>query len=224
MKTIPNTSGVTKSVVLVLAAWLALVLTLGSLGVFVTHPGTPPLPILLGVVAPLISFLAAYRISPAFHEFVVTFDLRLAAGMQAWRFAGMEFLALYTHGVLPGFFAWPAGLGDMAVGLTAPWVILALIRSPGFAASRRFVLWNLSGILDLIIALSCGALGALFSHGTRGEISTGPMSQLPLLLIPAYLVPLFLMLHFTALIQARRAREAFQNHAGEIIPLAAAKQ
>src|SRR5262249_11237234 len=47
--------------------------------------------------------------------------------------------ALYVHGVLPGAFAWPAGLGDIAIGVTAPWVALALVRRPGFATSRVFV-------------------------------------------------------------------------------------
>jgi hypothetical protein len=79
-------------------------------------------------------------LSRDFRDFILTFDLRLATGIQAWRFAGFAFLALYAHHVLPGLFAWPAGLGDMAIGITAPWVILALIRRPGFAASRPFVI------------------------------------------------------------------------------------
>jgi len=84
--------------------------------------------------------------------------------------------------------------------------MLALIRRPSFAASRLFVVWNLLGMLDLIVAVSSGGLNALLSRGIPGEITTGPMTQLPLILIPAYLVPIFFMLHLSALFQVRRLR------------------
>ena len=124
--------------------------------------------------------------------------------MQAWRWAGFGFLTLYTYGVLPGIFAWPAGLGDMAIGVTAPLVLSALLRRPGFAASKSFVAWNLSGILDLTVAVSIGALVPLLAPNFYGAVSTAPMTQLPLVLVPTYLVPTFLILHLTALFQARR--------------------
>jgi hypothetical protein len=167
-------------------------------------PGTPPLPILLGAVLPIVVFFLAFSFSKAFHEFVLTFDLRLAAGIQAWRFAGLGFLALYANGVLPGAFAWPAGLGDMAVGMIAPWILLALIRRPSFASSGWFKVWNWFGILDLVVALSSGGLNSMLSHGMPGEITIRPMTQLPLVLIPAYFVPIFVMLHLAALFQARK--------------------
>ncbi len=195
---------VTSVVAVVLAIWLALVLFLGAAGAFVRPPGTPPFPILVGVTAPIIVFLATFRLSRAFREFVLAIDPRLAAGIQAWRFAGLGFLALYTYGVLPGVFAWPAGLGDIAIGVTAPWVILALIRRPGFAAGKTFVVWNLLGILDLVVAVSTGALSSALALGIAAETTTGPMARLPLLLVPAYFVPLFIMLHLAALFQAPR--------------------
>jgi hypothetical protein len=134
-------------------------------------------------------------------------DLGLITGIQAWRFAGLGFLALYAHGVLPGVFAWPAGVGDIAIGLTAPWMALRLTRKPASVSSGLFVVWNLLGILDLIIAVGMGAVGPAFAAGISGEITTSPMARLPLVLIPAYFVPLFVMLHFAALFQARRQVE-----------------
>jgi hypothetical protein len=111
---------------------------------------------------------------------------------------------LYFYGVLPGAFAWPAGLGDMAIGVTAPLVLSALLRRPGFASSKSFVAWNLSGILDLTVAVSIGALVPLLAPNFYGTVTTAPMTKLPLVLVPTYLVPTFLMLHLTALFQARR--------------------
>ena len=196
--------GIRRAVAITLTVWLLLVVSLGAAGVFVGPPGTPPLPIAIGVAAPLALFFASLRLSRSFREFVLSLDLRLIAGMQAWRWAGLGFLSLYAHNVLPAVFALPAGLGDMAIGVTAPWIILALVRQPGFAARGTFIRWNVLGILDLLIAVSIGAVSALFATGAPGEISTAPMATLPLLLIPAFLVPLFLMLHTSALMQSRQ--------------------
>ena len=196
--------GIRLAVAITLTAWLLLVVSLGVAGVFVGPPGTPPLPIAMAVAVPLVLFFAWQRLSQSFREFVLTLDLRLIAGMQAWRWAGLGFLSLYAHNILPAVFALPAGLGDMAIGVTAPWMILALIRQPGFAARGAFIRWNVLGILDLLIAVSIGAASAFFTTGAPGEISTAPMATLPLLLIPAFLVPLFLMLHSAALMQSRQ--------------------
>jgi hypothetical protein len=92
----------------------------------------------------------------------------------------------------------------MAIGATAPWIMLALMREPGFAARGTFIRWNVLGILDLLVAISIGTVSTLLATGAPGEISTAPMATLPLLLIPAFLVPLFLMLHTAALMQSRQ--------------------
>lgn len=197
-------SGITLSVTLVLTVWLLLIVSLGGANAFVGRPGTPPFAIAIGFGAPLLLFFAWLWLSQSFRDFVLSLDLRLIAGIQAWRWAGLGFLALYAHNVLPAIFALPAGLGDMAIGFAAPWMILALVRQPDFAASAAFIRWNVLGILDLIIAVSIGALSATLATGAPGEITTAPMSTLPLLLIPAFLVPLFLMLHAAALMQSRR--------------------
>jgi len=199
-----TTHGIGLTVAVVLAAWFVLVSVLGAVGGFAAPPGTPPLPIFIGVVAPIVAFFLFFWFSSAFRDFVLGIDLRVATAIQAWRAAGLGFIALYVYGVLPGSFAWPAGLGDLAIGLTAPWVILTLIRRPGFAASNVFVAWNVLGLLDLVNAVSVGALSSALATGAPGEITTGPMAQLPLVLVPAYLVPIFVMLHAAALFQSRR--------------------
>ncbi|MEW9570799.1 hypothetical protein ABQJ54_03485 [Rhodanobacter sp. Si-c] len=195
--------GIHPGVILALAAWFVLVVLLGVSGAFVGRPGQPPVAIAIGVGAPLLLFFAWLRYSPSFRAFVLSLDLRLITAMQAWRWAGLGFLSLYAHGVLPAMFALPAGLGDMAVGFAAPWMILALVRRRDFAASRAFVRWNVLGMLDLAMAITLGTLSASPSTGALGEVTTAPMATLPLLVIPAFLVPLFLMLHTAALMQSR---------------------
>ena len=112
-------SGIPLSVTLVLTIWLLLVVSLGAAGAFVGRPGTPPFAIAIGVGAPLLLFFAWLWLSQSFRDFVLSLDLRVIAGIQAWRWAGLGFLSLYAHKVLPAMFALPAGLGDMAIGFAA---------------------------------------------------------------------------------------------------------
>ena len=146
---------------------------------------------------------AGWTVGP-FRDFVMSIDLTVITGIQAWRFGGLGFIALYAYGVLPGLFAWPAGLGDMAIGLTAPLVILALRRKPAFAANWVFWVWNLLGILDLVVAVGLGALSSVQGIGISAQIPIFPMGTMPLVMVPVFLVPLFLMLHLASLFQARR--------------------
>jgi hypothetical protein len=189
-----------------MALWLGLVFLLGARGAFVGTPGSPPLPIFFGFAIPLAVFFAAYFGWGRFRAFVLGADLRLVAAIQGWRWAGLGFLSLYAHRILPGLFAFPAGFGDMAIGFTAPWIVLGLIRDPSFAAGKRFIVWNIMGILDLVVAVSLGTICSGFIPGLTGNVTTSAMARLPLVLIPAYLAPFFIILHFTALVQARRVK------------------
>jgi hypothetical protein len=210
-----NRSSTKLLVSVVLALWLGIVLLLGSQGAFVGGPDSPPLPIFFGLATPLALFFAAYFGWSAFREFILSADLRLVTAIQAWRWAGLGFLSHYAHGILPGLFAFPAGLGDMAIGVTAPWILLGLIRDKSFVTSRRYVIWNLLGILDLAVAVSMGVICSGFLRGITLNVTTGAMGQLPLVLIPAYMVPVFIMLHFTALTQVRRAIRLEKSIAGK---------
>src|SRR5437763_8511028 len=206
-----------RSVVFVaLPLWFGVVFLLASQGAFVGSANSPPLPIFFGVAIPLAVFLAAYFGSTPFRDFILGADLRFVAAIEAWRWGGLGFLSLYANGILPGLFALPAGLGDMAIGITAPCIVLRLIRNPLFAASRRFVIWNILGIADFVVAVSMGALssGAFPGiNGLIGNVTTSPMTRFPLVLIPAFMVPFFTMLHLTALFQARQLAHA---HPGSV--------
>ena len=198
----PATGRAPASLLIVLAAWLAAVLALGARGTFMAPPHTPPLALLIAFVVPIGAGVIAYRVSARFRERVLAVEPRVFVSLQAWRFAGFSFITLYVHGILPGFFAWPAGLGDMAIGVTAPLILGRLTQSPAFASSRAFVRWNLLGLLDLFVAISLGAIGGFLLSDQ--PVTTAPMATLPLVLIPAFLVPGFILMHFAALAQARR--------------------
>lgn len=193
-------------VALVLVAWLVLVSALAANGAFLGTPGAPPLALLGAFTLPLAAFYAAYRLSTPFRTFALRIEPRVLLGMQAWRFAGFVFLALAAHSIVPGLFAWPAGLGDMAIGLTAPWMVSIANRRPDFTRSGAFVVWNLLGVLDLVVAVALGAMGSFLLADGAHAVTTVPMATMPLILIPSYFVPLFLMMHFVALAQVRVQR------------------
>jgi hypothetical protein len=210
-----NTPPVKFTVAVTLILWMGLIFVLGAKGTFDTPAAALPPPLLLGVTGPILIFLGLFWTAGSFRDFVLAADLRLVTGVQAWRFLGFGFLALYAHGLLPGLFAWPAGLGDMAIAMTAPWVVVALVQRPAFAASKGFVTWHLLGLLDFAVALGTGVLASSAALGLGGAVTTDPLGRLPLVLVPCYLVPLFTMLHLTAILQARRARPGHPDRAAK---------
>lgn len=189
-----------------LAVWLVAVLLLGNNGFFVASPGTPPVTLLVAATAPVILFLFAVSLSPAVREFALAVDLKVATAIHAWRLGGYTFLILYSYGYLPGYFAWPAAVGDMLIGATAPF-LLPKIDKAGFVQSRTFVFWNVLGMLDLVLAVGMGGLGSLLVDNSAGVFPTTIMSQLPLVLVPTFFVPVFLVLHVIALLQAKQQRD-----------------
>ena len=191
----------------VLTVWFALAAVAGTSGIFIAGPDQVFRPVLLSVVVPIAVFLGLYAASPAFRGFVMSQDIRFLTMLQLWRVLGFAFLPLYAFGVLPGLFAWPAGLGDVAMGLTAPFVVLALMRRPEFARSGRFIVWNLLGLLDFVGAavtstLASGAFPAL----SAGPITSAPLEYWPLILFPSFIVPLFVFMHLSVLFQVRALR------------------
>jgi hypothetical protein len=105
---------------------------------------------------------------------------------------------LEAHGLLPTIFAWPAGFGDMAVGITASFVAWRVANSDH---RRAFIRWQMFGIADLVTAVTLGATAGLLRP--QGP-TTALMTVLPLSLIPTFLVPLFLMFHIICIAQARK--------------------
>ena len=115
-----------------LGVWLAGAAIASARGVFDgNHPGSMkvPLPLGLAAVVPVLGFLVWFRSSRGFREYVLSLNPTVLTAVHVWRVEGVEFLILMAMGRLPAQFALPAGLGDMAIGITA------LIMSPGAVAN-----------------------------------------------------------------------------------------
>jgi hypothetical protein len=94
-------------------------------------------------------------------------------------------------------FGLPAGFGDLFIGVTAPLAALAW-SSGGRLGKAVFALWNVLGLLDLLMTVS---LAALATVAQSGPVTIAPIRLYPLSLIPAFGVPLAFILHVTGLAQ-----------------------
>jgi hypothetical protein len=186
-----------------LLGWLAVALGLAGAGVYhVTAGGIPTLqyglllPILIGVVLIWRSDLVRRILDAVPQSWVV--------GVQFYRALGVVFLTLYAAGKFPGLFALPAGLGDVAVGLSAPFVALAYARNRHENAGAVRA-WNILGILDLVVAVT---MGFLTSPSAITPLEVHPTSELitmrPMVMIPVYMVPLSIILHIASLVKLHR--------------------
>lgn len=187
-----------------LLAWLGLALVLGQKGTFLTPNGEPPIALLLAVVAPPLLFAIAYATSAGFRAYVLGLDLRLLTAIQGWRIVGSMFLVLMTLRLLPGVFAWPAGVGDMIVGIYAPLVVYALVnRWPSW--SRHVILLSILGLLDFVGAIGGGVLAGNSKLGIlQGDVSMELMQELPLSIIPTFGVPAWILVHVASLLKVAR--------------------
>jgi hypothetical protein len=185
----------------IIAAWFLFALSASALHVFETAPNAPPIPVGASALTPIIIFLIWFAASPGFRRFVLSLNPVTLTFVQSWRIAGLTFLSLYAAGLLPGFFALPAGVGDIAIGATAPWAALKLAN---FSRRRGFIFWQILGMIDLVTAVATGTAARLISpHGAP----TAVMTVLPMSLIPTFAVPVFFILHIISIAQARQWKE-----------------
>lgn len=182
---------------IVLVGWAGVVATLAYVG-YLLPPDTqsaPPIGIVLGVV--LIVILLALLLSRSLRS-LLTNQSNLI-WLNVWRLEGILFLVLMANGQMPALWALPAGIGDIIVGVSAPWVAMAVNTANG---RRRAIVFNFFGLLDLIVAVS---LGVTTNPGRFHVFHTTPTSELitgfPLALVPTFLVPLAFTLHIVSLWQ-----------------------
>ncbi len=117
-----GTGGERVALGLVLGVWFLAAAGAADAGWLIAAPGRPPLAVFAAIAVPVGLFSAAYALSRRFREYVRAGDPVLLTYIQAWRVIGLVFLVLMSFGLLPGAFAVPAGWGDVAVGVSAPFV------------------------------------------------------------------------------------------------------
>ena len=185
-----------------LVVWLAISVTASKFLIF--HAGSkyallPPIPLGLAVLLPIVFFLLWFGLSRRFREFALSINPMALTIAETWRIGGIAFVVLQAFHILPGVFAQPAGWGDFAIGLTAPFVALYLAR-PGHR--NIFIAWNIAGMVDLVNAIALGVLSSTAVGILRPSVSTDAMTFLPLSLVPTFAVPLLFIVHIILIAQA----------------------
>ena len=181
-----------------LAAWLSLVVVLGVEGFFGANP-TGRFPRIAYTLIPFVLGIGILFVSPIFERVVARTPPHWIIGVQTNRLLGALFLVGFIQGRLPAPFAFPAGFGDVLVGLSAP--VVAYLFATGHKQARLVgMLWNIVGIIDLLVAI---ATGVLTSPGILHCLALNTpnllMSTFPFVIIPAFGVPVWLLLHMFSL-------------------------
>jgi len=185
---------------IVLLAWLVGTGILAVRG-FYFPPASGPPPVGVQLTVALIAMALALTWSPSLRG-VLTNQKHLLQ-LNVWRLVGAVFVALMFTNQVPALWALPAGLGDVAIGATA-FRIASRLDAPG--GTRRAVIFNLLGLLDLVVAVG---LGMTISPGPTQVFTLTPsgevLTHFPLVLVPTFLVPLAITLHVVSLLQLRGA-------------------
>lgn len=183
------------------SVWFGVVFALAASGSLAFQPDELPIITLAAILAPPLVFLLSLLSFSQLRAWALSLDPALLTAMQGWRVLGGGFLMLNAFGHLPGFFAWPAGLGDVAVGIGAPFAALALARGKLSITSNRFLVTHFTGLLDFVIAIGTGIIARNQIPGFVEGVTSSAMGELPLVLIPAFAVPVFIILHLIVLMQ-----------------------
>ncbi len=175
------------------AAWLIATATAAGAGLYPIEPWLG-----IGVVVPLLLGLLALRIPAVAAALSDERAPAVLAAIQVLRLVGGAFLVLLAIDELPPGFALPAGIGDVLVGVLAPFVAYALWRRPDTRVLG--IAFNTLGLLDLVVAIP---VGLIHSPGRLQLIVTDPdtgiLGMLPMALIPTFVVPLALVLHVASM-------------------------
>ncbi len=194
-----NQSTVVSLPYLLFGAWSLAAFTALVGGLFGTGTGEPSLAIVVQLVVLVAGFLVLYRTVPALRRGVRSLDPAFLTALQSWRILGMMFLFVMALGRLPAVFAIPAGVGDVLVGLAAPFVADRLRR--GTLSRRALGSFTALGLLDFAVAFGAGNYVNLHPEVYSGYAS---MAALPLVIVPALFVPAFSLLHLAAWLAGHR--------------------
>jgi hypothetical protein len=181
--------------------WFVVVYWLAAQRVFISGPTERPVAVAIAFATPILLVLVSLRISEKWRALVLSVSPVFLICLNGWRFVGLGFLMADAEGLLPGGFAWPAGLGDIAMAATAPWIAARVAVDDRFRFGTAFLLWNLFGIADFLDAVLLGTL-YLWPGFTSG-VTTSLMQRLPFALIPCFFVPLVAIAHIILLEQRR---------------------
>lgn len=190
----------------VVAGWVVVGIVLARGGAFETDADTAVPLIGLGIGPPIV-LLSALLAVPGFRARLARVPLHWLVGVQFYRVGGGLFLIAYLQNDMPAEFALPAGIGDVLVGLSAPFVAYRLARHGPVRARPAVLTWCALGIADLVVAVTCGFLTAPSSFQQLAlDAPNTAITSYPFVLIPIFAVPVSVVLHIYVIARMREHR------------------
>jgi hypothetical protein len=185
----------TRIVAIILGLWFVVALAVGASGLYYAVP-TPVVGATNALLVTL-TLLAVFLI-PRLRAWVSKVPLQWLVLYHVVRFVGIAFLVFEARGLIPAEFALTAGWGDIAVAVTA--LIVAFRALPIANRTHWWVvlLWNVFGLLDILIVLRKGIALGLADPAQMVWITAFPWS-----LIPTFIVPLVLVTHILIFVRLR---------------------
>jgi len=185
--------------------WFAVVWSAAINGAFRTDAS--PLPMLpLAIFVPVMVGAPLLLLSTRVGRVLDAMPASWLVALQLYRIFGSWALAAWLHGLLPGVFALPAGIGDVLTGLLAVPVAIA-VASGADQGRKAAIAWNVFGLADFAVAIT---LGMITSPGPFQLIVPDMPSigagAYPDVLTPAFVVPGSILLHALSLRQLMRRR------------------
>jgi hypothetical protein len=187
---------------LTFAGWALLAFVASTSGWISPEMPRPLFPLMIW--SPVIAFVAAFRFSPPFRQWVLGWDLRWPILYHFSRVLfGVWFLVLHARGALDSTFALVAGPGDIAAGLLA---LVAVRFVPLRTRRDGWVVgaWNALALLDILVVFATAQRIVFFG---AGPLALAPLTTFPLGLVPSLVVPLILISHFAVFAQVFESRK-----------------
>ncbi len=132
---------------------------------------------------------------------------RWLVGLQVWRVIGGVFLIEMVGRNIPGIFAYPAGIGDLLVGVLAV-AVLVIHRSSATIPRGAVVAVLVLGVADFVSAFFFGFVS---SEGPQQLFFPEVVNDLllfPTGMIPLFLVPYAIFFHTLSFLSLRNDRHA----------------
>src|SRR5215813_2726927 len=165
----------------------------------------PTFPRAAGYVVPAVALACILWRAPWLIAAVDALPLWCIPALQMLRIGGgLTLLGAWSTGFAPWAFVGTAGPGDIAVGVSAGLVAIALATEASWAVTVAR-LWNVAGLADMAHTLyralrtSTGPFQVAFD----GPPNLVP-AVFPLVYLPAFIVPLTILLHLLSLQQLAR--------------------
>lgn len=184
--------------------YLAYASILALKGVFQTNSIPPKVMVLTAIPLTVMLFVIVGN-TKLFKKLLRSITLESLIALHVFRLLGVFEILLYFYHLLPGDFAFSAGMGDIITAIFA-WPVAKMVskRKPG--SLKMAYAWNIFGTLDIITLLVIAVIN------TRNAIVTGApgvqeMTIFPFVWFPAFAPATILFLHYATFRKLRQIKD-----------------